>query len=81
MYEKTLNDTLLFEGVISILNRRQFWIGSPDFIIWNEKELYFCEFKSKHDEFRLNQLEWFERFDMLPTAIAFAVLRKGDMKK
>ena len=73
-YKETLKDTLLFEGVISILNRRDFWMGSPDYIIWNEDELYFCEFKSNKDVFRLNQLEWFEKFDVLPTAIAFAIL-------
>jgi len=72
-YGESLNSTLLFEGVISILNWKEFWKGSPDFIIWNEKEIYFCEFKSKQDSFRLNQLDWFERFDMLPTAIAFCV--------
>jgi len=80
-YSETLKDTLLFEGIISILNRKDFWMGSPDFLIWNYEELYFCEFKSQNDVFRLNQLEWFEKFDVLPTAIAFAVLPIKDFKK
>jgi len=41
--------------------------------IWNNDELYFCEFKSKNDIFRLNQIEWFEKFNMLPCVIALAI--------
>lgn len=75
-YRKTMTDTLLFEGMISIMNQKDFWIGKPDFLIWNKTELYFCEYKSVNDVWRVNQLEWFERFDMLPTAIAVAVSDK-----
>lgn len=77
-YKENFNNTLLFEGLISILNRKDFWIGKPDYIIWNDKEIYFCELKSKGDNFRLNQIEWFEKFEMLPNAIALAI--KEDYK-
>ena len=73
LYSKSFDNTLLFEGMIGILNRKEFWIGSPDFLILNNDELYFCEFKSKNDIFRLNQIKWFEKFNMLPCAIALAI--------
>lgn len=78
-YKETFNKILLFEGLISILNWKGFWIGSPDYIIWNEEELYFCEFKSKNDNFRLNQIDWFEKYDMFPTAIALAIKSDEDL--
>lgn len=80
-YKEQLKNTLLFEGVISILNRKDFWVGSPDFLVWNDEEIFFCEFKSYKDTFRHVQLSWFEKFDMLPTAFAFAVLDVKDFKK
>ena len=81
IYSQTLKDTLIFEGIISILNRKDFWIGKPDFLIWNNEELYFCEFKSRRDTLRLNQIEWMEKFSMLPIAIAMPCLLDKDKQK
>ncbi len=75
-YKENFQNMLVYEGFLSLMNRKDFWIGSPDYIIWNDDNFYFCEFKSYKDTFRINQIEWFEKFKMLPLAIAIAVKSK-----
>lgn len=53
------------------LNRKViFEKGIPDFFIWNKKEMYFCEFKSKNDSWRISQISWAIKNNDLPIALA-----------
>ena len=49
-------------------------IGKPDFFIWNKKEYFFCEFKSKTDMLSAHQMDWFCVHRNLPSALAYVSL-------
>jgi len=70
-YKKNLKSNRR-EFFTNCLKRKNILIGSPDFLIWNNDEIYFCEFKSKNDVFKMHQIEWFNKFNIFPCAIAIA---------
>jgi len=46
--------------------------GLPDFFVWNKKERFLCEFKSKNDSWRISQMMWAVRNYKIPLALALA---------
>jgi hypothetical protein len=66
---KKLGETVKFEK------------GITDFFIWNEKEMYLCEFKSKNDAWRISQIIWAVKNNKLPIAIALVNLEKEETKE
>ena len=45
-------------------------LGKPDFFIWKNKEFYFCEFKTKNDSLRPDQMDWIMNHPDFPILIA-----------
>jgi len=68
-----INDIIDFE-----LNNF-FGVGSPDFFIYNKKEFFICEFKSRKDYLHKTQFNWISKNRHLPIMIA-VVLGIKDFK-
>lgn len=54
--------------------------GQPDFFLFGDKHISFCEFKSCNDKISLEQLFWFEQNKGLPQSIAMAFNYKDYFK-
>jgi len=46
--------------------------GSPDFLLYTNKNFLLCEFKSHNDSLSPNQILWFDAHSDLPLAIVIA---------
>ena len=58
------------EDFISFELKYCFKNGSPDFFIYKEDCFYICEFKSKNDNLRVNQIIWIKENPDIPILIA-----------
>jgi hypothetical protein len=56
-------------------------LGKPDFFIHKNGRFYFCEFKSRTDIIRPEQLSWMMDHIDYPKAIAFVYLKKRKINK
>lgn len=48
-------------------------IGMPDFLVYNSKDKFLCEFKSISDSWRLHQIEWATKNFNVPLALAYVI--------
>jgi len=53
--------------------------GKPDFFIWNNKDFFFCEFKTENDSISHDQFNWYISHADYPIALAF-VTDESDTK-
>jgi len=69
----TRKHTITIRKIVGVVKQSFFDIGAPDFLIWDIKdrgEYYFCEFKTKNDTIRREQIIWMYNHQDYPTAFA-----------
>lgn len=69
----TLNKGWKLKEILDLYFKDLFKIGSPDFILYNKRTFYFCEFKSRADSLTTQQLYWFYTHKGWPLLIAIAL--------
>lgn len=55
--------------------------GMPDFLVYNSKERFLCEFKSITDVWQMHQIEWVLNNSEVPFSLAFISLSKKEQIK
>ena len=61
----------ILKHAIDLYNRNP--VGTPDYIVWNDKEMIFVEVKRKNETLKPEQIEWGEFF--IKNKIPYKVLR------